>query len=785
MISFAKSQVIEVVDANTKSGVDYVYIYNRSGSVLTDVKGKANVTDLLITDSVIQIQHPGYNLTFISKSELQSFGHRVLLTPTVLNVEEIVVAASKWKQNVREVSKKVILMSKDEVTFMNTPTTADLLGSSNDVFIQKSQLGGGSPMLRGFSTSRVLLVIDGVRMNNAIFREGNVQNVISLDPNAVQNTEVVFGPGASIYGSDALGGVMSFTTLEPNFSIEKPGLTSFNTFMRYGSAANELTGHIDFNFGDDRWASRTSITFSEFGDLRMGANGPDEYLRNEYQKTERGIDQTVTNSNPLIQVGSGYNQLNIMEKLAFKATPFTRLDLGLHYSTTSDVPRYDRLIQYNGDHLKYARWAYGPQVWGMVNFSLLHSKSHQWFDNVKWNVTYQNFEESRISRRFNSDNQRTQKEGVQALSTNLDFEKKISPETGLVYGLEGVYNGVSSQAFEEDVFTGEQTDAATRYPDGSIWASGAVYFNLKHRFSSRLITDVGLRYSYVYSYATFSDAFYDFSFTESVNNNGALNGVIGLSYLPNELSKLYFHVSSGFRAPNIDDIGKVFDSEPGAVIVPNTELQPEYLYTTEIGWVQQFAENYAFEVSGFYSWLQNAMIRAPYTLNGMDTILYEGEESQVLALQNVDEAFVYGGQIGIQGDVSKHFNFKANINYTFGETSDGEPLRHVAPLFGQVGIGFTHGWFKANFNWVYNGEVTSDRLAPSERSKDHIYLKNSNGELYSPSWSTLNLRISLKLNHYLEALGGIENILDTRYRPYSSGIAAAGRNFYITLRAYL
>jgi hemoglobin/transferrin/lactoferrin receptor protein len=95
---------------------------------------------------------------------------------------------------------------------MNPQTSADLLANSGHVFVQKSQLGGGSPMIRGFSTNRVLITVDGIRLNNAIFRGGNVHNVISINPFNIEKTEIILGSGSVIYGSDAIGGVMNFYT---------------------------------------------------------------------------------------------------------------------------------------------------------------------------------------------------------------------------------------------------------------------------------------------------------------------------------------------------------------------------------------------------------------------------------------------------------------------------------------------------------------------------------------------------------------------------------------------
>ena len=140
-------------------------------------------------------------------------------------------------------------------------------------------------MIRGFSTNRLLLSVDNVRMNNAIFRGGNLQNVISIDPFSVQNTEVILGAGSVIYGSDAIGGVMNFYTRKPQLSLSDSLAFNANVITRYATASNEKSGHIDLNLGWKKWASYTSISYTDFDDLKMGKSGPNDYLRQEYVET--------------------------------------------------------------------------------------------------------------------------------------------------------------------------------------------------------------------------------------------------------------------------------------------------------------------------------------------------------------------------------------------------------------------------------------------------------------------------------------------------------------------
>jgi hemoglobin/transferrin/lactoferrin receptor protein len=222
-------------------------------------------------------------------------------------------------------------------------------------------------------------------MNNAIFRGGNLQNVISIDPFTIKKTEITFGPGSVIYGSDAIGGVMSFYTMNPHFSYTDSLAFSGNASMRYASANNENTAHIDFNLGKRNWASYTSFTYNNFDDLKMGAHGPESYLRNNYVVTRNGTDVLVPNNDPRKQVTSGYDQFNFLQKFSYRPNSTWNYDLGLYYSETSDYARYDRLIRpsRDGTGLRSAEWYYGPQKWFMGNFQVTKKGKNMFYDGVK------------------------------------------------------------------------------------------------------------------------------------------------------------------------------------------------------------------------------------------------------------------------------------------------------------------------------------------------------------------------------------------------------------------
>src|SRR5688572_25402708 len=191
---------------------------------------------------------------------------------------EVVVSANKFSERKRNVSQKIDIITARTIATTNAQNTGDLLTNSGNVFVQKSQQGGSSPVIRGFEASRVLLVVDGVRMNNAIYRAGHLQNVITVDQNMLERVEVMYGPSSTLYGSDALGGTIHLMSREAKLS--RPGedfTASGNSFLRYSSVNGERSAHTSLNLGYKKVGLLTAITYTDFGDMKMGANYPDKY----------------------------------------------------------------------------------------------------------------------------------------------------------------------------------------------------------------------------------------------------------------------------------------------------------------------------------------------------------------------------------------------------------------------------------------------------------------------------------------------------------------------------
>lgn len=783
LVTFSFSQKILIKDYDSQEVMSRVYAYSDCQTSLSDSKGIIDVSTFC-KDADITLQHAGYVDYIIHPKDLQpGTEYTVYMISSIFNLDEVVVSSSKWDEGAKKESRVVKKIDIKKTNLYNPQTAADVLSANAKVFVQKSQLGGGSPMIRGFSANRVLLVMDGVRMNNAIYRSGNLQNILNVDAFATESAEVIFGPGSVMYGSDALGGVMSFSTHKPQFSEDKFQVQA-KGMMRFSSANQEKTAGVAVRISSPKWSSVTSVSSSMFGDLRMGSKGHPEYERSYYVINHNQKDSVLKNQDPNLQLESGYDVYNISQKLAFKIDSNWTLAYHFYYSKLSDVPRYDRLIQLKNGQPKYAQWYYGPQKWMMNSLSLESNKKTRLYNRFKALVAYQNYQESRHKRKLNNAWRSNQFEKINMFSVNLDFYKKLSPRNKLYYGLETWYNKLSSSADRYHIYNENSRNSVTRYPDGASYISSAVYLTDKYQITEKWFINSGLRYSFTDVRAEFDTAFYKFPYRDMKVNNSALSGSLGLVFSPNKSSKLSFNYASGFRSPNIDDLSKVFDSGMGTLVVPNPNLQPEYAHSIDLTFEQELWKRFRILCNVYHTYLDKAMVLSDFQFKGQDSIMYDGYMAKVKAVTNKDYARIYGFQVALDWKVYQNFFVKSSVNYSKGEDSEGFALRHVPPIFGGVNLLYDNSRLKVDFNLRYNGERSYQDLAQCEREKSHIYAQDRNGNPYSPAWYTLNLNASYDITSFLNIAVGLENILDQRYRPYSSGIAAPGRNFIMSLRLH-
>ena len=777
--SFAQKVLVSSSEDNQPIPGVAISILKQNNYLSTNTKGEADLSRLKIDqNSIIVFQHNYFKQVQIVYSDLKATNFKILMQPTIIVLSEFSITANKWEQKRHEIPFEIEEVASKEIEFNNPQTSADVMTNTGKVFVQKSQMGGGSPMIRGFAANGILIVVDGVRMNNAIFRSGNLQNIINIDPNLIGHAEVIFGPGSVTYGSDAMGGVIDFHTKKPEYAIDKKFSLNVELSGRVSTANEEQTTSLGINLGWKNFASRTQLSFSKFGDLKAGkqhfGNYPN-FGKRYYVVAQdaHGRDQMYQFPDTYIMSPSHYDALFIDQKFNLRTGKKSNLSYQFLFSNTSDIPRYDRLTQWKGNNLKYAEWYYGPQMWMMHNIQFRSYRKTKAYDEVQLVVAYQQFGESRHDRKFQDSLFRHRNEKVHAYTLNLDFEKDFGKKVELFYGFEAVYNNVVSTAQGVNIFTDEKSAISTRYPDTyNHYFTSGIFANLKYKVSPKLTAMAGFRYNRVFSDSKFDNSQYQLPYDQLTMNLGAPNGSIGLAWLPGKKWQFNINFASAFRAPNLDDAVKVFDSEPGNVVVPN----PKYAYSSEVSIKKDIREFAHIELNAFYTYVDQIIVRRDFQFNNKDSIVYDGTLSKVQAMVNGQSAQIYGATVAIRLKISKHFNFETTYSLMQGQDNEGYRLRHIPPSFGSSSINFKYKRYKAQFYANYNGGIAFNDLAPSEQDKPHLYTPDG-----AEDWYTLNFKASIKVSLLTFNLG-IENILDRFYMPYSSGIPAAGRNFYISFR---
>ena len=765
----------------------------------TGYKGNTNISEFGINDTLV-FTIESYKPQKLTVATILNEGRWVIMEPTsnMLSGVQIIAPLRNENRNNGKSTNQTEIISAEELEELNAQTTADVLQNADGIQVQKSQMGGGSPIIRGFEANRVLLLIDGVRLNNAIYRGGHLHNSVTVDNNVLSQVEILYGPGSAVYGSDAIGGVVHFHTKDPKLSKGDSIIIGGSGMLRYNSANHEKSGHFDISIGGKKFGSITSVSANDFGDLLSGSkrvHGYDDFGNiNIYAQRVDGKDSALINENPNLQIGTAYKQVDLLQKLIYRHSEKVTFKLNTQYSNSTDVPRFDRLNNVKEDGmLEYSEWYYGPQERMFASFKTELSASNFFFSKASFIASAQNINEDRVKRLFGSNSRSSNNENVKVYGFNVDLVRAIDSASQLFYGLELTHNDLVSTAFTEDIVTGEMGSESTRYPDGgSEMSTGAFYLSYARAFK-KVITKVGGRYNYNNLRARFVDeSFVALPFDVINSTSRALSGNFGMVYLPTKSFKSNFNISTGFRSPNIDDFGKVF-KKGDFVVIPNNNIKPEYAYSAELGFSKTFQREYhsngintykvnfvTIGVIGFCTVLDHAIVREDYRLNGLDSLMYEGKNRKIQTNINAEQAIIYGGSGRVKVIFTKNIHLSSSLNYTEGYlTSSKEPFAHIPPLFGKTGLLFEkENWDIELFSNYNSWKRITDFAAGTADNPQEATVDGS------PSWYTINLRASLSLNESVTLQFGVNNLMDQHYKMFASGISAPGRNLMVSGRVF-
>lgn len=752
------AQEIVILDALTELPVEGVSVSSKTKE-LGVISNKMGITNLSVFGSkeTLIIQHIAYQKIEQTKSSIQQKTIFLVLKTHSLQNVEIRESKESLKSTLKHLKITPAIMLESQ-----SAQASELLEKTMGVSIQNSQNGGGSPNIRGMEANRLLIIVDGIPLNNTIFRSGHLQSTATINPIFLKDAEVLFGPASVAYGNGAMGGAILFSTKRP----ENKNSTQFT--QQYESSSDAVFTSIISNYKIKNSANISGFSLKSYGDLKMGSN-------RKHGFKNWGKEAIITENNT--QKGTTYQQADFFHKTLFKLNNINFLLFNSQFSTSSNINRFDKLNDIKNGEQKYKYWYYGPQKRFFKSIRLKNYFKNFASDEAVFTAAYQHIKESRHKQKNGDELLNNRTESLQIIDFKSDFLKQFN-QLKLNYGFDSRYEILNSTASLSNQNTNFYN--TSRYPDGGTHVlNNAVYAQINLEFTKNLKLLAGSRYSINSLSAIFKDTTtIHLPFQEIQVKNKSLSNSLQLVYKLNPSLKFNGSISNGFRNPNTDDIGKVFSKNDISVVVPNNDLSPEKSINIETGIHLKIKNVITLQLQVFQTQITDAIERRESTLNGLDSMNYDGEMMKIMMNTNIGSATIKGVNFAYQLKINKQFSHNTIINFLQGKTKDEHPLAHIPP---------TSIMSTLNYEFKNQSISLSTHFNSLKKAIDYDLGGVDNleeaTEIGNPSWYTLNLKYITTFNKNFTFIAGIHNMMDIHYKTFGSGISSSGRNFTLSLHA--
>ncbi|MBV5315997.1 MAG: TonB-dependent receptor [Prolixibacteraceae bacterium] len=646
---------------------------------------------------------------------------------TVISIQEVIITSQRVPQKEAVIPYSVTSIGRKEMDNFNPRTTPEALMSTNGVFVQKTNHGGGSPYIRGLTGNQTLLLIDGIRLNNSIYRYGPNQYLNTIDPFSIDKIEVVKGTGSVQYGSDAIGGALQVFTKELVLNKESKEFHG-NVLGKYMTGDMEKTGRAELQYSSQKLAAFVGGTYRDFGDLIGGRN------------TGK-------------QSPSGYNEYAFDSKIALALKDNIQLTLANQFLRQEHVPVYHKVKLEN-----YMLNEFDPQQ-RMLTYARLKIQGRQkLFNQVKLIASWQQGIEGRSFQKNSSSTLTRERDEINTLGFTADVSSRLSNKWTANSGIEIYHDQVgSTKADISDSGNGSSTTKRGLYPDDSKYSSYSIY--TLHRLDwGNWIFDGGVRFN------AFQINISDATLGEVKISPEALVFNASAMYNFSQAHHVYTTFSSGFRAPNIDDMGTLgivdFRYE-----VPAYDLKPEKSQNYELGYKLSLPK-FSGTVAAYYMDLNQLITRVK-----VDGQMIDGY--QVYKKENVEEAYIQGLETTAKWKPLSAFEINGGVSYTYGQSiTKNEPLRRIPPLNGRLAGTYSVKKFVTTAEFLFASK--QDRLAAGDKSDNRIPAGGT------PGWQVVNLFAGYQLASVKFNLG-LQNLFNEDYRTHGSGINGVGRSTFLSI----
>jgi hemoglobin/transferrin/lactoferrin receptor protein len=640
-------------------------------------------------------------------------------TDTAVLLKEVMVTATRNSQSSLLSPYSVSKLSLQGIDQFQSRTTPEALIGNAGVFVQKTNHGGGSPFVRSLTGNQNLLMIDGIRLNNATYRYGPNQYFNTIDLFSVGSIEVARGTGSVQYGSDAMGGVIQVFTKDPGFS--KKSSWSGNIIGRILGNDAEYSGRAELAYSNAKTAFQIGYTERKFGDLPGGDTA--------------GIQQP-----------SGYKENALDAKFKWQLNSQWLLTAAYQQMQQNNVPLYHRVALEN-----FAYYLFDPQIRSLSYLKIDGKTQNPILSKLSFTASSQVNSERRNYWRNGNANRFIEEDRVKTIGLTGDVFSLVNPNWTANTGVEFYSDKVNSSKQQIAITGGAITNQRGLYPNGATMQNFSLY-SLHHLALGKFNIEGGVRYNAL-----------QIEVDTAIVKPASLVFNAALLYRVSKTQSVYASYSTGYRAPNIDDMGTLglvdFRYE-----VPAYGLKPEKTFNTELGYKIQ-TKKVQLSLAIYYMHLTNIINRVQ--VPGQQISGYN-----VYIKENNQESYISGFEYDIQLKLAQNLIINTNGSYSFGQnTSRREPMRRIPPMNGRTFIEWKQSKQQFTLEFIYASKQS--RLAQGDKDDNRIPTGGT------PGFGVLNFHVGTSL-YGVKMRTGITNIFNADYRMHGSGINGMGRNLYIS-----
>jgi hemoglobin/transferrin/lactoferrin receptor protein len=641
-------------------------------------------------------------------------------------LDEVVITAQRIKQ--KELLSPYSIRSIGQSYFkeMSPRTVPEALTGINGVFVQKTNHGGGSPFIRGLTGNQTLILVDGIRLNNSTFRYGPNQYLNTIDGYMINRIEVAKGTGSVQYGTDGLGGVIHVITRDPEFITGKPAVHG-RVLAKYMTGDMERTVRGDISYSTNSSGFTGGITYRKFGDLIGG-------------------DTTGK------QTPSGYDEFSFDAKAKFALKENMQLTIAHQFLQQQHVPVYHKIVLEN-----FAINEFDPQRRLLSYARLNWQGKSNWIRKTEIIASWQKSAESRRMKKNGSNILRLEEDNSSTIGLTSDIFSEVNKWWTANSGIELYFDKVNSKRHDIDTQNGITESKRGLYPDNSFYGNYSVY-SIHHLNFNKWIVDAGLRFN------VFNVRISDSTLGKVGISPSALVVNAAVMYNITGSHHVYVAYSSGYRAPNVDDMGTLgivdFRYE-----IPAAGLSPEKSQNIEIGYKAR-GKSLGARLAVYYMNLDDLITRVK--VDGQSISGYP-----VYKKENVEEAYIKGFEAEVDWQIIRSLRVTGGLTYTYGKNNTKkEPLRRIPPLNGRVLANWHIKKFSASAELLFASK--QDRLAQGDKEDNRIPAGGT------PGWRVMNFYTGYRIS-FFGINAGVQNLFNRDYRTHGSGINGVGRSGWLSV----